>query len=995
MKIQKIIFGMIMALSPLLPLEGAQKDDVVKILAIGNSFSQDAVEQYLYDLAAADSVKVIIGNMYIGGCSLERHVRNLRSDSPAYSYRKTGPDGHRVETRGMTLEKALADEDWDYVSLQQASPYSGQYDTYAGSLPELAEYVRERVGKKTRLMLHQTWAYAPGSTHSGFRNYGNDQMTMYSAICDAVRRAAKLEHIRIVIPSGTAIQNARTSFLGDDLTRDGYHLSLKAGRYVAACTWYEKITGNCVMGNPFRPKGLSADEQKIAQRAAHEAVLNPYGITDLSRAEENLLYRDARADIESRVEDLLSRMTLEEKAYQLSQYVLGNNDNVNNIGEAVGKIPPTVGSLIYFGDDAVLRNAMQKEAVRKTRLGIPILFGFDVIHGFRTIYPISLGQAASWNPALVEEACRVAAWEAYRTGIDWTFSPMVDVARDPRWGRISEGYGEDPHTNSVFAVASVRGYQGDDLSAPGNIAACLKHYVGYGASEAGRDYVQTEISGQTLWDTYLPPYEAGIRAGAATVMSAFNDISGTPATANHYTLTEILKERWGHDGFVVSDWNAVVQLVNQGMAKDGREAAALAFNAGVEMDMVDDLYVKHFPELVGEGKISMEDIDEAVRRVLRLKFRLGLFENPYTEELPEEERYLLPASMEIAERLASESAVLLKNGGLLPLSGKSRIAVVGPLADNREDLLGNWSARGRAEDVTGILEGIEKEFGGSADILYARGCALEGTDTSGFAAAVEAASGADAVVVCLGEKRNWSGENCSRSTIALPEIQEKLLEAVSRAGKPVVVLLASGRPLDLTRIEPYADAMMEIWQPGVCGGNAVAGLLSGRYNPSGKLAVTFPYTSGQIPIYYNRRSSARTGSQGRYQDIPSTPLYEFGYGLSYSEFEYGPLKVSSDTVGRNGTVRAEVTVRNVSDIDGMETVHWYISDPYSRITRPVKELRHFEKQLIPAGESRTFVFEIEPARDLGFVDSRGNRFVDTGEYRILVNGQSVSIELTE
>lgn len=996
MKRKSLIFSLLLLLCSLLPLTGAQKDDVVRILAIGNSFSQDAVEQYFWNLADADGVKVIVGNMYIGGCSLERHVNNLREDKADYAYRKIGLDGKRVETRNMTLEKALADEDWDYVSLQQASPLSGKFESFETFLPELASYVRERVGRKTRLMWHQTWAYAPTSGHSGFRNYGNDQMTMYNAICDASMKAMKLAKIKMVIPSGTAIQNARTSFVGDDLTRDGYHLGLGLGRYIAACTWYEAVLGRDVTGNSYRPDKVSEWEQKIAQRAAHEAVKNSFSVTDLSRAEENIVYKDARADVESRVEDLLSRMTLEEKIYQLNQYVLGRNDNVNNIGETVSKIPAAIGSLIYFSDDAELRNAMQREAMEHSRLGIPVLFGFDVIHGFRTIYQISLGQAASWNPDLVEMACAVAAQEAYSAGIDWTFSPMVDVARDPRWGRISEGYGEDPYTNSVFAAASVKGYQGDDLAAENTIAACLKHYVGYGASEAGRDYVPTEISRQTLWDTYLPSFEAGIKAGAATVMSSFNNISGIPASANRYTMTEVLKEKWGHDGFIVSDWDAIRQLINQGMAKDGKEAAELAFNAGLEMDMVDDLYRKHLPALIEEGKVKMEDVDEYVRRVLRLKFRLGLFEKPYTVELPDSQRILLPQSLEVAERLAAESMVLLKNGAsVLPLKASGRIALIGPLADNQEDFLGNWSARGKAEDVIGIREGLAAEFGDKVEILYAKGCDFEGDDTTGFAEAVKLASESDVVVLCIGEKRIWSGENTSRSTIALPEIQEELLYAVEKAGKPVVVLLASGRPLDLARIEPHADAILEMWQPGVRTGNAVAGLLSGRYNPSGKLAVTFPYTSGQIPIYYNRRNSGRRGTQGIYKDIQSTPLYEFGHGLSYSTFEYSPVTVSSDRIGKDGALTASVTVKNVSGIDGMETVHWFICDPYSHITRPVRELKHFEKQMIRAGESRTFTFEIDPLRDLGFVNENGERYLDAGDYYIIAGDRKVKVEVTE
>ena len=402
------------------------------------------------------------------------------------------------------------------------------------------------------------------------------------------------------------------------------------------------------------------------------------------------LYKDAKVPIEKRVDDLLSRMTLEEKILQLNQYVMGRNNNVNNIGEEVKKVPAEIGSLIYYDTNPTLRNNVQKKAMEESRLGIPIIFGYDAIHGFRTVYPISLGQACSWNPELVEKACAVTAQEARMSGVDWTFSPMIDVARDPRWGRVAEGYGEDPYTNGVFAAASVRGYQGDDMSAEDRIAACLKHYIGYGASEAGRDYVYTEISRQTLWDTYLLPYEMGVKAGAATLMSSFNDISGIPGSANHYTMTEILKERWGHDGFIVSDWGAIEQLKNQGLAANKKEAAVYAFNAGLEMDMMSHAYDRHMKELVEEGKITMAQVDESVRRVLRVKFRLGLFERPYTPVTSEKERFFRPQSMDIAAQLAAESMVLLKNENqILPLTDKKKIAVVGPMAKNGWDLLGS------------------------------------------------------------------------------------------------------------------------------------------------------------------------------------------------------------------------------------------------------------------------------------------------------------------
>ena len=705
------------------------------------------------------------------------------------------------------------------------------------------------------------------------------------------------------------------------------------------------------------------------------------------------LYKDPKAPIEKRVNDLLSRMTLEEKVMQLNQYTLGRNNNVNNVGEEVKKVPAEIGSLIYFETNPALRNSMQKKAMEESRLGIPIIFGYDAIHGFRTVYPISLAQACSWNPDLVEQACAVSAQEARMSGVDWTFSPMIDVARDPRWGRVAEGYGEDPYANGVFGAASVRGYQGDNMSAENRVAACLKHYVGYGASEAGRDYVYTEISKQTLWDTYLLPYEMGGKAGAATLMSSFNDISGVPGSANPYIMTEILKKRWGHDGFIVSDWGAIEQLKNQGLAATKKEAAWHAFTAGLEMDMMSHAYDRHLQELVEEGRVSVAQVDEAVRRVLLLKFRLGLFERPYTPATSEKERFFRPQSMDIAARLAAESMVLLKNENkTLPLTDKKKIAVIGPMAKNGWDLLGSWCGHGKDTDVAMRYNGLATEFAGKAELRYAAGCATKGDNREGFAEALEAARWSDVVVLCLGEMMTWSGENASRSSIALPQMQEELAKELKKVGKPVVLILVNGRPLELNRLEPVSDAILEIWQPGVNGALPMAGILSGRINPSGKLAMTFPYSTGQIPIYYNRRQSARP-HQGKYQDVTIEPLYEFGHGLSYTTFEYGDLKASATQLCPGDKLTVEVLVTNTGDRDGMETVHWFITDPYSTITRPVKELKYFEKRMLKAGETGIFKFEVDLLHDLGFVDGDGRRFFESGTYYIQVKDKKVKVEV--
>lgn len=711
------------------------------------------------------------------------------------------------------------------------------------------------------------------------------------------------------------------------------------------------------------------------------------------------LYKQKNAPVEKRISDLLKRMTLDEKILQLNQYSVGSNTNANNLGAVVKDIPAGIGSLIYFNSDPEFRNQLQKKALEQTRLGIPILFGFDIIHGCRTIYPIPLAQACSWNPELVAQNCAIAAKESVLSGIDWTFSPMIDVSRDPRWGRVSEGYGEDPYVNAVFGVAAVKGYQGKNLNDPFSIAACLKHYVGYGMSEGGRDYRYSNISAQSLWETYLPPFKACIEAGAATVMSGFNDISGVPASSNHYTLTSILKQKWGHDGFVVSDWFSIEQLINQGVAKDKKEAALKAFLAGVEMDMLDNIYLENLSTLVGEKKIKLSLIDDSVARILRVKFRLGLFDDPYTEIVEEKDRYLQPESKSLAAKLAEESIVLLKNkNSILPLSSSMKnVSIIGPMAKNKQNLLGSWAGFGKSQDAETIYDGLENELAKSSNLSYAKGCDFDGIDESGFEQAVATANKSDIILVCLGEKRAWSGENASRSTLSLPTIQEKLMTALSKTGKPIVLILSNGRPLELTRLEPLSDAILEMWQPGVAGGTPLAGILSGRINPSAKLAITFPLTTGQIPTYYNMRSSARIGDKlgdsGNYQDIPTAPLYDFGYGLSYTTFKYDQAKISAAKIKDTQKLRVEVLVTNTGLVSGKETVLWYISDPAASISRPVKELKFFEKKEIKPGDKEVFVFEIDPQEDLNFPDSTGKMLLEEGEFYVHVNDQKIKFEL--
>ena len=485
----------------------------------------------------------------------------------------------------------------------------------------------------------------------------------------------------------------------------------------------------------------------------------------------------------------------------------------------------------------------------------------------------------------------------------------------------------------------------------------------------------------------MPPYQAGIEAGAATVMSSFNTINGTPASASPYHLTQVLKEQFGWDGMIVSDWDAVKQLVYQGAAADHKESAWRAVNAGLDMDMADLCYFNYLEQLVKEGKVSEKTIDESVRRILRLKFRLGLFENPYPPVTTAEERFNLPGDFEVVEQLAEESSVLLKNNGLLPLGSKpGKIALIGPMVDNYWDLIGSWGGHPLAEDIITIKKAFSDEFG-PANVLYAKGCDFEGDDRSGYAEAVAKARQADVVVLCLGEKSSWSGENGIRSTLALPSVQEQLAFELKKTGKPMVLLLNNGRPLELCRLEPLADAILELWQPGIAGGKPAAGILSGRVNPSGKLSITFPYATGQVPIYYNRRRTSRP-FMGFYQDITSDPMYEFAYGLSYSTFEYGDIREVCER-----PLTFEISVTNTSSRDGLETVHWFICDPVSTVTRPYKELKFFEKKLIRAGKTEQFRFEVDPLRDFGYVDESGRKYLEKGKYQILVKDKLFEVEL--
>ena len=708
------------------------------------------------------------------------------------------------------------------------------------------------------------------------------------------------------------------------------------------------------------------------------------------------LYRRADQPVERRIDDLLGRMTLEEKIDQLHQCGISDT-NVNNLAQHADEFRATYGSFIIGGPPATVlatRNAFQKRAVTESRLGIPALFAADVIHGYRAITPIPLAQACSWNPELVQRGCTAAAAEAKAHGIDWTFAPMVDHCVDARWGRIAETFGESPYAASVFSAASVRGFQGETFGGPGSIAACLKHYVGYGASEGGRDYVYTEISPQTLWEMHLPSFEAGVRAGARTVMSGFSDLNGIPTSANPYTLTEILRHRWGLTGPVVSDWASVAQLINQGFAADGAEAAAKALNAGVDIDMADGLYRQHVAALVADGRVDLARVDEAVRRTLRLKFELGLFEHPYTEASALTGAAPNAAQRSLVEELAARSMVLLKNSGVLPLTGGvKRIALVGPLARNSSALLGCWAQQGVPDETQSIADALREKLPAGVSLRVEPGCSIQGAPEDNLAPAVAAARESDLVILCVGEEGWMSGENASRSTLRLAGRQEELIEAVAATGRPVVLVLVSGRPIEMAAYEEKMAAIIATWESGSRAAAALADILLGQRNPSGRLAVTWPRTTGQIPLYHNMRPRGRTGTEGIYRDVPTTPLYEFGHGLGYTTFSYSALRLDHTGVKAGGRLTAEVTVTNTGAREGVETVFWFIRDPAASITRPLKELKFFEQASLAAGASRVFRFDLDPLRDLSFPDGDGRRILEPGEIVLSTGGQQTSFRV--
>ncbi len=699
--------------------------------------------------------------------------------------------------------------------------------------------------------------------------------------------------------------------------------------------------------------------------------------------------------IEARVEALLTRMTLAEKVGQMTQVV----------PQATPDLEPAiragdVGSLLGITDVRQI-NRLQRIAVEEARLGIPLLVGNDVIHGYRTIFPVPLAEACTWDPALLERAARIAADEAAANGTTWIFAPMVDIARDPRWGRIAEGAGEDPCLGAVLAQARVRGFQAGELSGRRRVVACPKHFVAYGAAEAGRDYNTVDLSERTLREVYLPPFKAAFDAGAGTVMSAFNEISGVPASANPFVLRTVLREEWQFAGVVLSDYNAIGELIPHGIAADLKEAARQSVLAGVDMDMMSSAYRAHLAALVREGAVEEAVVNAAVRRILRLKVRLGLFEQPYADEATAEQALLRDTHRATALEAAQKSMVLLKNeGGLLPLAPeRGRLAVIGPLADDREAPLGCWSFTGRAEDVETVLEGLRAGWQGAETITHIQGCAIEGGEGD-FAGAAAAARAADVAILVLGESAMMSGEAHSRAHLGLPGRQPALLEAVHATGTPVIVVLMSGRPLVIPWIAEHVPAVLQAWHGGIRTGRAVADILFGAVDPSGRLTTSFPRAEGQIPVYYAHKPTGRPVAgagttqfdepfKSRYLDVPNSPLFPFGYGLSYTTFAYSDLRVETPVVGPSGMLVVRAVVQNTGARPGAEVVQLYVRDLVGSVTRPVKELKGFQRIRLQPGEAQTVRFEV-PVQHLGFIGPDMRYRVEPGAFKIWIGPNSAA-----
>jgi beta-glucosidase len=717
------------------------------------------------------------------------------------------------------------------------------------------------------------------------------------------------------------------------------------------------------------------------------------------------------SEVEQRVNALLQKMTLEEKAGQITQIAGMNAHTAEMIKQ--GKVGSILGVL---GADNV--NEAQRVAVEKSRLKIPLIIGYDVIHGYRTVFPVPLASAGSFDPQLIEQSERVAAKEASASGVKWTFAPMVDIARDPRWGRIVEGAGEDPYLDSVVAVARVRGFQGNSIADPQSVVACAKHYVAYGAVEGGRDYNTVDISEQLLREVYLPPFHATVDAGVGTLMSAFNDLNGVPATANHHTLTDILRDEWKFNGFVVSDYSSVHELIPHGIAVDDAQASLKALSAGVDMDMADDDYERLIPELVKSGKLPESVVDEAVRRVLRVKIRAGLFEHPYADPAREKTDILTDESLQTERKMAQESMVLLQNNNdVLPLRKEQTVAVIGPLADDKASQLGAWAGNGQAKDAITPLEGIVAKLG-KEHVLYAKGVEIPpfekvlgagvavpapvsatgvaSLETSNRPASIEdavaAANKADTVVLFVGELAGMTGEASSRASLDFPGEQMKLISAVLATKKPVVLVLESGRPLNISWAPDHVQAIVQAWFLGVQAGNAIADVLFGDASPSAHLPLSWPRSVGQIPVYYNHKNTGRPSAPDRwhtgYLDLTKEPLFPFGYGLTYTTFKFSALK-TDPSISKDGVLHLSAEIQNTGKREGTEVVQLYVHDRVAPTSRPVRELKGFQRVTLAPGEHKTVEFTVQ-AHDLGSYDPDMHWMVPAGTYDVWVAPDAVS-----
>ncbi|WP_181305786.1 beta-glucosidase BglX [Rufibacter sp. XAAS-G3-1] len=728
------------------------------------------------------------------------------------------------------------------------------------------------------------------------------------------------------------------------------------------------------------------------------------------------------AQMKKFIDELMAKMTLEEKIGQLNLVSVGFTVTgpvvSENVDEKISK--GLVGGVFNTFTPIAVRK-LQEKALSQSRLKIPLIFGYDVIHGHRTIFPMPIGLAASWDLAAIERSARISADEASADGLNWVFSPMVDVARDPRWGRVSEGSGEDTWLTSQIAMAMVRGYQGTDLAAYNTVMACVKHFALYGAAEAGRDYNTTDMSDRRMLDEYLPPYKAALDAGAASVMSSFNDINGVPATGNKWLMTDLLRTKWGFDGFVVTDYTAINELIPHGMGKNEYEVAKVALDAGIDMDMVGEVFLNHLGQLVKDGKVTPAQIDVACRRILEGKYKLGLFEDPYryANEQRAKETLLKKEYREAARDIARRTLVLLKNQNqALPLKKTASIALVGPLVKSQIDQLGNWNGAGDWKQAISVEQGIRNVAGPNVKITYAKGANIAAdtlmlqrlnahggmleidprTPQEMIREAVQVAQRAEVVVAVVGESQGMTGEASSRADITLPGHQLDLLKALKATGKPLVVVLMNGRPLALKWENDHADAILETWFAGTEGGNAIADVLFGNYNPSGKITATFPQAVGQVPIYYNHKATGRPYAgqlldkyKSRYLDVPNEPLYPFGYGLSYTTFSYAAPTLSSKTLQAGGTVNVTVQVKNTGNLDGEEVVQLYVQDVVGSVTRPVKELKNFQKIFLKKGETKTVTFTLRE-EDLKFHDLNLNYVAEPGDFNVYVGTNSRDVQ---